>query len=99
MNGRIKVLHVDDELALLDQVKIFLEREEEKLDLTTVQTPKKALELLEKQDFDVIVSDYQMPDIDGLKFFEVVRDEKKSETPFIIFTGKGREFDTSLGSR
>ena len=99
MNGRIKVLHVDDELALLDQVKIFLEREKEKLDLTTVQTPKKALELLEKQDFDVIVSDYQMPDIDGLKFFEVVRDEKKSETPFIIFTGKGREFDTSLGSR
>ncbi|MFW6064970.1 MAG: response regulator [Candidatus Natronoplasma sp.] len=61
MNGSIKLLHVDDEPALLDQAKIFLEREEERLDVTTSQTPRKALELLEKQHFDVIVSDYQMP--------------------------------------
>ncbi|MBS3782574.1 MAG: PAS domain S-box protein, partial [Candidatus Thermoplasmatota archaeon] len=91
MNGSINVLHVDDEPPLLDQAKVFLEKEDEKLDVTTVQTPKKALELLEKQDFDVIVSDYQMPDMDGLEFLEKVREERESDIPFIIFTGKGRE--------
>ncbi|MFW5953474.1 MAG: response regulator, partial [Candidatus Natronoplasma sp.] len=91
MNGSIKVLHVDDEPALLDQAKIFLEKEEEKLDVTTAQSPRKALELLEKEDFDVIVSDYQMPDMDGLEFLEEVREERESDIPFIIFTGKGRE--------
>ncbi|MFP4143125.1 MAG: PAS domain S-box protein [Thermoplasmata archaeon] len=87
----IYVLLVDDELALLDQAKIFLEREEEKLDVTTVQSPTKGLELLEKRDFEVIVSDYQMPGMDGLEFLEVVREEREIEVPFIIFTGKGRE--------
>ncbi|MEF8836105.1 MAG: PAS domain S-box protein, partial [Candidatus Thermoplasmatota archaeon] len=91
MNGAIEVLHVDDEPPLLDQGKIFLEKEEERLDLTTAQSPKKALELLEKEDFDVIVSDYQMPDIDGLEFLQEVREERESDIPFIIFTGKGRE--------
>ncbi|MFP4051036.1 MAG: PAS domain S-box protein [Thermoplasmata archaeon] len=91
MNGSIRVLHVDDEPALLDQTKIFLEREEEKLDVTTAQTSKKALELLEKQDFDVIVSDYKMPEMDGLEFLNKIRKERKSDIAFIIFTGKGRE--------
>jgi CheY-like chemotaxis protein len=40
--------------------------------------------------FDVIVSDYQMPDKDGLEFLRELR-EKDNRTPFIIFTGKGRE--------
>ncbi|MFW5898461.1 MAG: PAS domain S-box protein, partial [Candidatus Saliniplasma sp.] len=91
MEGSIKVLHVDDELDFLEVSKVFLQREEESLDVTTVQTPKRALELLEKEDFDVIVSDYQMPDMDGLELLEEIRNEKGIDIPFIMFTGKGRE--------
>ncbi|MFW6196759.1 MAG: PAS domain S-box protein, partial [Thermoplasmatota archaeon] len=91
MDQTIKVLHVDDESDFLYQAKIFLEKEEEKLYLTTSQTPKKALELLETQDFDVIVADYQMPSMDGLEFLKEIREERESDIPFIIFTGKGRE--------
>ncbi|MFW6196616.1 MAG: response regulator, partial [Thermoplasmatota archaeon] len=91
MNGSIRVLHVDDERAILDQAKIFLERGEKKLDVITALTPKKALELLKKENFDVIVSDYQMPDMDGLEFLKEVREKRESDIPFIIFTGKGRE--------
>ncbi|MFP4143123.1 MAG: PAS domain S-box protein [Thermoplasmata archaeon] len=91
MHDSIIVLHVDDEPAFLDQTEIFLEKEEEELDVTTVQSPTKGLELLEERDFDVIVSDYQMPDMDGLELLRVVREERESKIPFIILTGKGRE--------
>ena len=39
--------------------------------------------------FEAIVSDYQMPDMDGIEFLKEVR--RKDKTPFILFTGKGRE--------
>jgi len=40
--------------------------------------------------FDVIVSDYQMPEKDGLDFLRELR-ESGNNIPFILFTGKGRE--------
>ncbi len=91
MHEDIKVLFVDDERGLLDQSKVFLEREDERLDIIPVSSAEKALELLDDEDFDVIVSDYQMPEIDGLEFLEIVREERKNEIPFLLFTGKGRE--------
>ena len=50
-----------------------------------------AAELLEDIDFDAVVSDYKMPEMNGLEFLEIVREKKKSDIPFIIFTGKGRD--------
>ena len=41
-------------------------------------------------DYDVVVSDYQMPDKDGLEFLKELR-KKGNTIPFIVFTGKGRE--------
>ncbi|MGM0510871.1 MAG: PAS domain S-box protein [Thermoplasmatota archaeon] len=87
----IKTLLVDDERALLEQAEIFLERIEEEIEVQTAPSPKKALDLLEENDFDVIVSDYQMPVMDGLEFLEEIRKERENEVPFIMFTGKGRE--------
>jgi len=40
--------------------------------------------------YDAIVSDYQMPEMDGIEFLKTVRGSG-SDMPFIIFTGKGRE--------
>ena len=40
--------------------------------------------------YDVVVSDYQMPQKDGLQFLKELR-EQKNKIPFILFTGKGRE--------
>jgi PAS domain S-box-containing protein len=51
---------------------------------------KDALRLLEKAGCDAIISDYEMPEIDGIQFLKIVR-EKYPRLPFIIFTGKGRE--------
>ncbi len=87
----MKVLFIDDEPDLLEQAKIFLEKEKSELEVETINSAEKALKMLEEEDYDVVVSDYQMPEIDGLSFLKILRKEKQNDVPFIMFTGKGRE--------
>lgn len=85
----ISVLYVDDEAALLDLGKIFLERTGD-FSVTTIDSASAAMALLETEPFDAIISDYQMPDVDGLEFLKQVR-LHQGQIPFILFTGRGRE--------
>ena len=84
-----RVLYVDDETALLDIGKIFLERTE-KFMVDTAPSAQIGLEKIKGTSYDTIISDYQMPDMDGIEFLKIVRATNKL-IPFIIFTGKGRE--------
>lgn len=83
------VLFVDDELVLRDVSKRFLEKDRD-LAVETCASAKEALALLKKKNYDVIVSDYEMPVADGIEFLKELRGQGNN-TPFIIFSGKGRE--------
>ncbi|MEI7434910.1 MAG: PAS domain S-box protein [Methanomicrobiales archaeon] len=85
----IRVLYVDDELSLLDLGKTFLERGGV-FSVETCSSVNDARERLRNQDYDLILSDYQMPETDGLEFLKELR-ASDNRTPFIIFTGRGRE--------
>ncbi len=85
----LKILYVDDEKTLLEIVKIFLERTNE-FSVDTCLSAKTALQILETTRFDAIISDYQMPEMDGIEFLIQVRSRFK-DLPFILFTGRGRE--------
>ncbi|TFH08717.1 MAG: response regulator, partial [Candidatus Thorarchaeota archaeon] len=87
---KIQALFVDDNEPLLEIGSVYIERDAQDFEMTTASSASKALDLLAFKSFDVIISDYQMPVIDGLEFLARVRaiDE---HLPFIIFTGKGRE--------
>lgn len=89
MPDSIRVLYVDDESDLLEVGKLFLEESGE-FSVTTIVSPKSALDLLQKEHFDAIVSDYQMDEMDGIRFLQAVRGQF-AIIPFILFTGKGRE--------
>ncbi|WP_396612420.1 response regulator [Haloferax sp. S1W] len=88
----VRVLHVDDEPSLTDLVSVYLERESGDVDLsvTTSSSGADALDRLREEQVDCVVSDYDMPDIDGLEFLRAVRSEHP-DLPFILFTGKGSE--------
>lgn len=83
------VLYVDDDPDLLELGKRFLERNKE-YTVTVLNSAFEALDILEKQPFDAIISDYQMPGMDGIEFLREVRSSGKA-IPFILFTGRGRE--------
>lgn len=87
----MNLLFVDDEPALLEVSKIMINNIDPSINISTVTSAENALEMLNKQVFDVIISDYQMPDINGIDFLKIVRNDNKSDIPFIIFTGRGRE--------
>ncbi len=87
--GEMELLYVDDEPSLLELGKEFLELEQD-LSVTTQVSPVEALAMLNDRHFDIIVSDYMMPDMNGLEFFKRLRITGNG-TPFILFTGKGRE--------
>lgn len=86
---RISVLYVDDESAFLDIMKTVLERWG-RFTVTTTEDATDALRLLTFHHYDAIVSDYQMPGMDGIEFLKAVR-HQFGDIPFILFTGKGRE--------
>ncbi len=85
----LTVLYVDDEPGLLEVGKIFLERMGD-MDVDTALSAKDAISALNTRAYDCIVSDYQMPVMDGIQFLIHVR-ETSPAIPFILFTGKGRE--------
>ncbi len=85
----ISVLYVDDETSLLDVTKIYIERTGE-FSVDTTPSARTALTIMDTRMYDAVISDYQMPDMDGIEFLKKVRSSGNS-IPFIIFTGKGRE--------
>jgi DNA-binding response OmpR family regulator/Flp pilus assembly protein TadD len=85
----LSVLLIDDEPALLETITIMSERSRE-MALETAQSAKEGLKILQGKTFDVIIVDYDMPEITGIEFLKIIR-SKGDSTPVIIFTAVGRE--------
>ena len=90
MREMATVLLVDDDPGMVETAAAFVERASDDVTVTTATDPDAALDLFEELDVDCIVSDYNMPGMDGLALFEAVT-ERDPGTPFILFTGKGSE--------
>jgi PAS domain S-box-containing protein len=85
----ISLLYVDDEPALLDVCRRFLEQEGD-ISVSIAVSVEDALTRIATGTFDAIISDYQMPDVDGISFLRTIR-QQHPDMPFILFTGRGRE--------
>lgn len=87
---RISVLHVDDDPAMVDLTATSLGRVRDDIDVSTATSGREALETIETEPVDCVVSDYDMPTMNGLDLLEAVR-ELDPDLPYILFTGKGSE--------
>jgi len=84
-----RVLHVDDDPCILQVSKEILELEGN-FEVDTALSVDEACKKLEQQTYDAVISDYEMPQKNGLQFLKELK-QQKNEIPFILFTGKGRE--------
>lgn len=85
----ISVLFVDDEPSICDIARIYLEERFGGFTLTGVTDGEEALNIVNTRTFDAIVSDYEMPGLNGLQLLRTIRD-RNDNTPFLVCTGKSR---------
>lgn len=86
----VRLLFIDDNPAFADLVAEYLKREHDDIRVGTEHRGEDALARLDDEPVDCVVSDYQMPDMNGIELLGAVRDDFP-ELPFILFTGKGSE--------
>jgi predicted DNA binding protein/CheY-like chemotaxis protein len=90
MEDEVGVLFVDDERHVVEMAATALERTGDGFVVRTETSGAAALRYLDDARVDCVVSDYRMPEMDGLELLAAVR-ETHSDIPFILSTGKGSE--------
>ena len=79
------VVVVDDDDIVLTSIESFLMLETN-YNVVSFLSAEKALDFIINNDIDLVISDYLMPEMDGITFLARVRDERP-EIPRIILTG------------
>jgi two-component system, OmpR family, response regulator len=79
-----RVLIVDDELDFLETIVKRLKRRQ--VDATGIDSGIKALELLEREHFDVVILDVRMPGLDGIETLKEMK-KKRPLLEVIMLTG------------
>ncbi len=82
----VDILFVDDDKAILSMVERYLTREGYPVQL--IDSGRKALELLKKKHFDIVFTDFKMPEFDGIELLSAIK-EYRPETEVVIVTGHG----------
>ena len=92
----VRALVVDDSATIRTFVKNALEHQG--FEVTEAKSGFEALKILPKERFNLIVTDVNMPDINGLELVKYVRKaEAHRDTPLIIISTDGRERDRDRG--
>lgn len=86
----ISILHVDDDPGIRDLTTTYLKQEDDRFTVETAATADEGLKRIGDRPPDCIVSDFNMPGMDGVEFLQAVRADHP-DLPFILYTGKGSE--------
>ena len=88
-----KILIADDEKDISELIKRYALREG--YEVTAVEDGQQAIELCQKEDFDIIIMDVMMPDTDGFTASKRIREMK--DIPILMLSARGSEFDKLFG--
>ena len=93
MNNKKQILCVEDDAAILMPLRYALEREE--WQVTWANTGAQAIQLILEQEFDFIILDVGLPDINGFDVCKKIRQVK--HTPLLFLTARDDEIDRIIG--
>ena len=88
-----RILIVDDELRVRDLIKKYAKVEG--YEVSEASNGLQALELCRDQNFDIVIMDVMMPELDGFSACKEIR--KFSNVPIIILSARGEEYDKIHG--
>ena len=86
----MKILIVDDEELSGNFLKLKLSSEAPSFSIAVVESGAECIEYIQSHPVDCILSDFQMPGMDGMELLKTLR-EQGSDIPFIFLTGQGNE--------
>jgi two-component system response regulator PilR (NtrC family) len=82
----VKILIIDDEKSILDLLSVVFKKEGYIVE--TSLSAKTALELIDKEEFDLILTDIKLPQMSGMKILKYVK-EKYPAMPVVMITAYG----------
>jgi len=85
-NKPIKILFVDDEKGFVDVISKRMSKRN--IEVTKAYSGKEALQALRKTDFDAVVLDLKMEDMDGIEILKIFK-KIVPDLPVIMLTGHG----------
>ena len=88
-----RILIADDEPDIIQLIKRYAQREG--YDVTSVDDGSKAVEECRNKDFDIIIMDVMMPDMDGFTACKKIREIK--DIPVLMLSARGTEYDKLFG--
>ncbi|MGB3850132.1 MAG: response regulator [Tunicatimonas sp.] len=93
MSDKKRVLIAEDSSVIQNLTKKVLQFQN--YDIESVKDGQKVIDKLEKESFDVILMDINMPKMDGMECSRQIRalsDPKKAQTPIIAITGNASNY-------
>jgi YesN/AraC family two-component response regulator len=70
----MKIMLIDDDEWIRDSLSLFFEAEG--CNLLTFETAEEGMEAFKKQAYDIVISDYKLPGMDGLEFLRRVKEKQ-----------------------
>ena len=86
-NQKKRILVVDDDPNMIKLIQFYLLKDD--FEISPCTRGKDALEILKKDNFDVILIDMLMPEMDGHTLLKKMIDEFKIKTPVVVVTAHG----------
>jgi DNA-binding NtrC family response regulator len=78
----MKILLVDDDEWIRDSLSLFFEAEG--CNLLAFETAEEAIEAVKQQVYDIVISDYKLPGMDGLEFLRRVKEKRPNAFEVLI---------------
>ncbi len=87
INKLKKVLTIDDDIGSLKILELILKKYDSSLEIIKANNGLEALEILEKINVDLILTDHIMPIMSGVQFAEKFKETQNKACPIILISG------------